>query len=273
MIAMALACDPKLLIADEPTTALDVTIQAQILRLLDKIKAELGMGIILITHDMGVIAGRADRVVVMYAGQKIETAETLELFTHVRHPYTEALLASIPKLDQDRSQVLVLDPGAAARPAPSAARVPVRRAVRVRDRAVQDAGAEARPERRSQPRVRVLPPARSSAAEIGDRRRAARRSGVEQDARRGVRQGARAARDHDEETAALVASGGAGKPDIVLEFSRCRRSSLSPRAPCCAARSAPCTRSPTSSSRSAAARRSGSSASRAAARRRSDGSA
>ena len=111
MIAMALACDPKLLIADEPTTALDVTIQAQILRLLDKIKAELGMGIILITHDMGVIAGRADRVVVMYAGQKIETAETVELFTHVRHPYTEALLASIPKLDQDRNQVLYSIPG------------------------------------------------------------------------------------------------------------------------------------------------------------------
>ena len=76
MIAMALACEPKLLIADEPTTALDVTIQAQILRLLDTIKRDLGMGIILITHDMGVIAGRADRVVVMYAGQKVETAET-----------------------------------------------------------------------------------------------------------------------------------------------------------------------------------------------------
>ena len=76
MIAMALACEPKLLIADEPTTALDVTIQAQILRLLDKIKQDLGMGIILITHDMGVIAGRADRVVVMYAGQKVETART-----------------------------------------------------------------------------------------------------------------------------------------------------------------------------------------------------
>jgi oligopeptide/dipeptide ABC transporter ATP-binding protein len=111
MIAMALSCEPKLLIADEPTTALDVTIQAQILRLLDRLKAELDMGIILITHDMGVIAGRADRVVVMYAGQKIETADTVELFTHVRHPYTEALLASIPKLDQDRTQVLYSIPG------------------------------------------------------------------------------------------------------------------------------------------------------------------
>ena len=111
MIAMALACDPKLLIADEPTTALDVTIQAQILSLLDRIKRELGMGIILITHDMGVIAGRADRVLVMYAGRKVETAETLDLFKNVRHPYTEALLASIPQLDQDKSQELYSIPG------------------------------------------------------------------------------------------------------------------------------------------------------------------
>jgi oligopeptide/dipeptide ABC transporter ATP-binding protein len=111
MIAMALACDPKLLIADEPTTALDVTIQEQILSLLDRIKRELRMGIILITHDMGVIAGRADRVLVMYAGRKVETAETVELFKKVRHPYTEALLASIPQLDQDRSQELYSIPG------------------------------------------------------------------------------------------------------------------------------------------------------------------
>jgi peptide/nickel transport system ATP-binding protein len=111
MIAMALACDPKLLIADEPTTALDVTIQDQILRLLDRLKDELGMGVILITHDMGVIASRADRVVVMYAGEKIETASTLELFRNVHHPYTEALLASIPKLTQDKSQELYSIPG------------------------------------------------------------------------------------------------------------------------------------------------------------------
>ncbi len=111
MIAMSLACDPKLLIADEPTTALDVTIQEQILSLLDRIKRELGMGIILITHDMGVIAGRADRVLVMYAGRKVETAETVDLFKNVRHPYTEALLASIPQLDQDKSQELYSIPG------------------------------------------------------------------------------------------------------------------------------------------------------------------
>jgi peptide/nickel transport system ATP-binding protein len=111
MIAMALACDPKLLIADEPTTALDVTIQEQILDLLDRLRRELGMAVILITHDMGVIAGRADRVAVMYAGRKIETAETVELFTNVRHPYTEALLASIPQLDQDKTQELYSIPG------------------------------------------------------------------------------------------------------------------------------------------------------------------
>ncbi len=111
MIAMALSCSPKLLIADEPTTALDVTIQAQILSLLDRLKAELSMAMILITHDMGVIAGRADRVVVMYAGKIVESASTGELFANVRHPYTEALLASIPQLDQDRSQKLYSIPG------------------------------------------------------------------------------------------------------------------------------------------------------------------
>ncbi len=111
MIAMALVCDPKLLIADEPTTALDVTIQAQILRLLGRIKHEFHMGIILITHDMGVIAGHADRVVVMYAGQKVESAPTEALFREMRHPYTEALFASIPRLSQDRTKPLYSIPG------------------------------------------------------------------------------------------------------------------------------------------------------------------
>ncbi len=111
MIAMALSCEPKLLIADEPTTALDVTIQAQILELLDNLKATLGMGMLLITHDMGVIAGRADRVMVMYAGRIVETATTTELFDDMRHPYTEALLASIPQIDQDNTQRLYSIPG------------------------------------------------------------------------------------------------------------------------------------------------------------------
>jgi oligopeptide/dipeptide ABC transporter ATP-binding protein len=111
MIAMALACEPKLLIADEPTTALDVTIQAQILALLDRLKRELDMAMILITHDMGVIAGRTDRIVVMYAGRIVEMAPTEELFDRTHHPYTEALLGSIPRLDQDANQVLRSIPG------------------------------------------------------------------------------------------------------------------------------------------------------------------
>ena len=111
MIAMALACQPKLLIADEPTTALDVTIQAQILALLDDLKKRLGMAVVLITHDMGVIAGHADRTMVMYAGKVIESASTERLFEDVHHPYTEALLASIPQLDQDKTQRLYAIPG------------------------------------------------------------------------------------------------------------------------------------------------------------------
>ena len=111
MIAMALACQPKLLIADEPTTALDVTIQAQILALLDDLKKRLGMAVVLITHDMGVIAGHADRTMVMYAGKVIESASTERLFEDVHHPYTEALLASIPQIDQDKTQRLYAIPG------------------------------------------------------------------------------------------------------------------------------------------------------------------
>jgi len=111
MIAMAIACEPKLLIADEPTTALDVTIQAQILGLLDDLKARLGMGMLLITHDLGVIAGMADRVMVMYAGAIVESAQTPELFRQMRHPYTEALLESIPLPDTDRSKTFYSIPG------------------------------------------------------------------------------------------------------------------------------------------------------------------
>jgi oligopeptide/dipeptide ABC transporter ATP-binding protein len=111
MIAMALSCEPKVLIADEPTTALDVTIQAQILDLLDDLRSRLHMAMVLITHDMGVIAGHADRVNVMYAGRIVETTETSELFAHMHHPYTQALLASIPRLTQDRGQRLLNIPG------------------------------------------------------------------------------------------------------------------------------------------------------------------
>jgi peptide/nickel transport system ATP-binding protein len=97
MIAMALACEPKLLIADEPTTALDVTIQKQILELIDDLRQRLGMAVILVTHDLGVIAGRADRVAVMYAGRIVETTDTATLFANPRHPYTEALFEALPE--------------------------------------------------------------------------------------------------------------------------------------------------------------------------------
>ena len=111
MIAMALTCEPKLLIADEPTTALDVTIQAQILALLDDLKERTGMAMLLITHDMGVIAGHADRIHVMYAGRMVESTNTSLLFSHMRHPYTQSLLASIPRLSQDNTQRLLNIPG------------------------------------------------------------------------------------------------------------------------------------------------------------------
>ena len=99
MIAMALACRPKLLIADEPTTALDVTIQAQIMELLRRLQKEQGMSMILITHDIGLIAQMTDRVLVMYAGQVVECAQTRELFAHPAHPYTRALLRAVPHAD------------------------------------------------------------------------------------------------------------------------------------------------------------------------------
>jgi peptide/nickel transport system ATP-binding protein len=98
MIAMALSCNPKLLIADEPTTALDVTIQAQILDLMRELKAKTGAAIILITHDLGVVAEMAQRVVVMYAGRKVEEAPVDALFARPLHPYTKGLLGSIPRL-------------------------------------------------------------------------------------------------------------------------------------------------------------------------------
>ena len=106
MIAMALACGPKLLIADEPTTALDVTIQAQIVELVIRLREEMGMSVIWITHDLGIIAGLADRVVVMYAGYIIESASCKEVYSDPRHPYTLGLLGSIPRLDEERKETL-----------------------------------------------------------------------------------------------------------------------------------------------------------------------
>ena len=111
MIAIALACEPKVLLADEPTTALDVTIQAQILGLLDDLRDRLGMATLLVTHDMGVVAGRTSRINVMYAGRLVETAPTKRLFSAMRHPYTQALLGSIPRLESDNRRALVSIPG------------------------------------------------------------------------------------------------------------------------------------------------------------------
>ena len=106
MIAMALSCNPELLIADEPTTALDVTIQAQILELIQRLQHELGTAVIIITHDLGVVAGMADRVIVMYAGRVVEEGPTEEIFARPRMPYTIGLLRSIPRLDEEEGRTL-----------------------------------------------------------------------------------------------------------------------------------------------------------------------
>jgi oligopeptide/dipeptide ABC transporter ATP-binding protein len=117
MIAMALACDPELLIADEPTTALDVTIQAQILALISELRDKIGMAVLLITHDLGVVAETADRVVVMYCGRIVEEATATELFERPLHPYTLGLLESIPTMDDtDDDEPLYMIPGMVPNP-------------------------------------------------------------------------------------------------------------------------------------------------------------
>jgi len=107
MIAMALSCNPPMLIADEPTTALDVTIQAQIVDLVKRLRDKLGMSLIWITHDLGVVAGLADRVMVMYAGYVVEEADILPLYEDPRHPYTHALLQSLPRMDGSPGETLM----------------------------------------------------------------------------------------------------------------------------------------------------------------------
>ena len=110
MIAMSLLCHPKLLIADEPTTALDVTVQAQIMQLLADIQKEFGMSIILITHDLGVVAGNSDEMLVMYGGEVMEIGKTEHLYSNATHPYTQGLMSAVPRLD-DTADRLVTIPG------------------------------------------------------------------------------------------------------------------------------------------------------------------
>jgi oligopeptide/dipeptide ABC transporter ATP-binding protein len=106
MIAIALSAEPEILVADEPTTALDVTVQAQILEVLDHLRATRGMAVLLITHDLGIVAGRADRVAVMYAGQIVEEAPTAQLFARPSHPYTQGLFASVPRISGPVSRLI-----------------------------------------------------------------------------------------------------------------------------------------------------------------------
>jgi oligopeptide/dipeptide ABC transporter ATP-binding protein len=108
MIAIALAAEPEILIADEPTTALDVTVQAQILEVLDRLRAQRGMAVLLITHDLGIVAGRADRVAVMYAGEIVEQTDVVELFDAPKHPYTQGLIGSVPVLGQEQEQLATI---------------------------------------------------------------------------------------------------------------------------------------------------------------------
>jgi oligopeptide/dipeptide ABC transporter ATP-binding protein len=132
MIAMALANDPELLIADEPTTALDVTVQAQILDVLRELQARLGIGLALVTHDLGVVAGMARRVAVMYAGRVVEQAAVDDLFARPRHPYTLGLIGAVPRLDRRDAALVAIEgspPSLIARPpgCPFAPRCPFRR--------------------------------------------------------------------------------------------------------------------------------------------------
>jgi oligopeptide transport system ATP-binding protein len=141
MIAMALACQPRLIIADEPTTALDVTVQAQILDLLKELTRETGSSLLLITHDLGVVARYADRVAVMYGGRIVEAAPARELYKSPRHPYTRGLMASVPRLDADVGRPLVPIDGQP----PDLARLPAGCAFSPRCRDVADICRTARP--------------------------------------------------------------------------------------------------------------------------------
>ena len=178
MIAMALINSPKLLIADEPTTALDVTVQAQILELIERLQAEIGTAVIIITHDLGVVAEMTDDIAVMYAGRIVERAPTAELFAAPQHPYTWGLLRSIPRLDAPRDEELVPIAGPAAVADHAAVRLRVPPALPVRARGAQARRPDARARRRASPATRSPacspPQTRRDAVAAPGRRRGAR---------------------------------------------------------------------------------------------------
>ena len=292
MIAMALALQPSLIIADEPTTALDVTIQAQILELIRRVASETGAAVMLITHDLGVVAGMTERIQVMYAGRIVETATTVELFAHPRHPYTVGLLRSIPRLDETEGHELIPIEGLP----PDLTRLPggcsfAPRCAWAIERCLTDDPVLApvtagRPGRHGRART---PPTGSPAGTRPRTRR--RRAGVPASGRISAvseaadrRATAAAAALHGD--AAVTGAGTAGRrrrpaSATAIDAGRatgsssrsatCGCTSRSPRASSSSATSATSGRSTTSASTSGAARRSGSSASRAAASRRPAG--
>ena len=160
MIAIALACGPKLLFADEPTTALDVTVQAQILSLIGEQRRDRNMALILVTHDLGVVAGHTDQIYVMYAGKVVERAPTTTLFSDMKMPYTEALMESIPALEAPPHTRLRTIPGRPPDLVNPPRRLPVRAALRIRPRPLPRRGAAARRRRAPRPPVRLLVPGR-----------------------------------------------------------------------------------------------------------------
>ena len=172
MIAMALANNPDILIADEPTTALDVTIQAQIIELIDRLKDEFNSAVILITHDLGVVADIADEIMVMYAGRVVEVGTKRQLFYDPQHPYTWGLLGSIPRLDRPKPERLALDRGHAAVADQPPAGLQVPAALPARVRAVQGGAAAREPRRGSRPSRPLLAHGRGEArSPRGDDRR------------------------------------------------------------------------------------------------------
>ena len=167
VIAIALACSPKLLMADEPTTGLDVTIQAQILNLLDELKERLQMSVVLVTHDLGVVATRTSRIVVMYAGRIVEIGATRDVFSNHRMPYTRALLESSPKVSNASHTRLDHHSGASAQPLEAQRGMQFRAALCVRDRPVSQGAARTRTRGASGALVRLLEPTTHHARSIG----------------------------------------------------------------------------------------------------------